>query len=268
MSKRLLKAVLQTVAPQTATAWFAARARAYSNRLFHEWGLTEIDRRLIREVGSEVLSGPFRGMTLSPTTYEEHIGPYLLGTYEFELHPWWEAMAGDRFPHIIDVGSKFGYYAVGMARRYPAAEVVAFDIGPWARVAMKEMCVANQTTNVKVASACTPRWLRRNLHPGALVFSDCEGYEGDLFASPTPSALDTATLIIETHDAFRPGVSERLRKRFAATHTRSEVSVSAEIPLPTTPDCSPTCDELVRAAREVREEQTWLRLRPHLALAG
>ena len=52
------------------------------------------------------------------------------------------------FPQIVDVGAKFGYYAVGLARRYPAAAVVAYDVDWWARRACRRMAAANGVGNV------------------------------------------------------------------------------------------------------------------------
>ena len=47
---------------------------------------------------------------------------------------------------------------------------------------------------------------------------DCEGCEDVLFSGPLPGAITSATLVIETHDQWVPGVSDRLRSRFAPTH--------------------------------------------------
>ena len=95
--KSVIKRSLFAVAPQTATALISARARAHSHRLLKEWGIFEIDQRLIEELGCHVLSGPFRGLQLTRMAWEEHIGPHLLGTYEMELHPWWEQVFAKPF---------------------------------------------------------------------------------------------------------------------------------------------------------------------------
>ena len=131
--KKMVKRVLTAVAPESATAVFSARARAHSQRLIRDWGLLDLNRKLVERFGSTVQSGPFQGMILSPMTHREHLGPYLLGTYEAELHPWLEAAATGQFAQILDVGAKFGFYAVGLSRRIPDVPVIAFDTDWWAR---------------------------------------------------------------------------------------------------------------------------------------
>jgi len=97
MFKSLVKRAFFAVAPQRAIQIMSARARAHSHRLAKEWGLIQLNKKLMRELGTQVVDGPFKGMTLTPMTYQEHIGPYLLGTYEMELHPWWDQVFQQSF---------------------------------------------------------------------------------------------------------------------------------------------------------------------------
>src|SRR5438445_171597 len=113
MIKPFLKKLGLTIAPQTMTSILSARARAHSHRMVEEWGLTGLTRRLIDHLGSTVQTGPFSGMVLSPMTYKEHLGPFLHGTYEKELHPWVQATISQSPAQVVDIGSRFGYYAVG-----------------------------------------------------------------------------------------------------------------------------------------------------------
>ena len=175
-----------------------------------EWRLNLLTEKLLAALGPVVQSGPFSGMKLTPLSYREHLGPYLLGTYESQLHPWVAQIASGQYSHIIDIGSSFGYYAVGLARLLPDIPVVAFDTDWWARAACRDMASENQTSNVEVAGFCSPAWLDRNLIPSSLILSDCEGYEADLPTRSTSNAVNSATLIIETHDAIIPGVTDTI----------------------------------------------------------
>ena len=107
---------------------------------------------------------------------------------------------------------------------------------------------------------CDPAWLRRNLLPNSLVLSDCEGFEGELFATAAP-ALDSATLLVEVHDMFVPGVSDRLRRRFAGTHDIT-ATASTDHPPPAIDLSFLTADERHRAVHEVRPDQEWLLMTP------
>jgi hypothetical protein len=219
----MLKKCLISTAPVWGTSFFSERARVHSQRVVASWGCDRINQSLFARFGNEVLSGPFRGMVLSPATKAEQIGPFLLGVYESELHRAWDLVLSGNFNQIIDVGAKFGYYAIGIARRYPASRVLAFDTDRWARRAMAEMADDNQVSNVEVRGYCSPEWLAENLTEGSLILSDCEGFEGQLFCSVPIPNLASATLIIETHENAAQGVTARLRQQLERTHSVVEI---------------------------------------------
>ena len=165
--------------------------------------------------------GPFEGMryaTLQATC--SAILPKLLGTYELELAPAIDRILQQSYECVVDVGCAEGYYAVGFARRFPQAQVVAFDIDPRAR----ELCQLNAAANgiseqISVLDAATPSEVA-NLCRGrrALIFCDCEGYERDLFPAIPIADLLQSDLLIETHDFIHAGVHTLLLQHFAPTH--------------------------------------------------
>lgn len=261
--KASLRRALFAVAPRGATALMSARARAHAQRLVKASGLSDINRRLLADLGNTVRSGPFRGLQLTPMTWEEHIGPYLLGTYEGELHGWWRELFDRRFDVVVDVGSSFGYYAVGLALKFPRARVIAFDTDWWARSAVREMARANGAANVSVKGFCTPELLAGVLGPDTLIVSDCEGYEGALLCALEPAAAARTTMVIELHENLSPGVTARIEAHFSTTHEarRTASRAATEIP-PGIAVPSLTGEELQRAASEVRPPQEWLLLTP------
>jgi hypothetical protein len=259
--KSLLKKALYSVAPETTTALLSARARAHSHRLVREWGLGTLTHKLIERFGPTVQSGPFRGLTLTPMTHSEHLGPFLLGTYEAELHPWFEDVGRGTYSQLLDVGAKFGYYAVGLARYHPTSRVVAFDTDWWARKATREMAVANRTPNVETAGFCSPGWLDTYLEPNSFILADCEGYEGILFGDCRATALDSATILVETHDDLVAGVGARVRRRFAGSHDVRTVANAGERLSPVNLEFV-TVEERRSALHEVRGRQEWLFFTP------
>jgi hypothetical protein len=163
---------------------------------------------------------------------------------------------------IVDVGAKFGYYAIGLARKCPRADVVAFDTDPWARRAILEMMRANEVANVRIRGFCSRSWWSSNLVANSLIISDCEGYEAELFSSDT-SAFASCTLVIETHDMWVPGVTEALTQRFQESHEISRIESLDYRVSPVDISFLPT--ELVRlATSEPRPAQCWLVCRPHV----
>jgi hypothetical protein len=256
--KQLAKRFLYAVAPRSTTALMSARARAHSQRVLAGWGCGPITRKLVDRFGSRVQEGPFAGLVLTPMTHAEQLGPYLLGVYEGELDEAWATVFAGTYTQIIDVGAKFGYYAVGLAKRYHDAAVVAFDTDAWARRAIAEMSAANGTHNLQVASFCSRDWLAEHLRAGAFVISDCEGYEATLFGMGAIPELESATLIIETHDCFVPGVSARLADMFAKTHIVRTYGHEGRRRETTRPLDFLTEPERQLATQEVRPPQVWL----------
>jgi hypothetical protein len=261
--KTTIARMAHAAAPRLTVAVQASRARRRSHRLLKEWGLWSLNQRLVAEMGSQVLDGPFTGLTLSQRTRAEHIGPYLLGTYEAELHDTWRRLLQREYNEIVDVGANFGYYAVGFARRFPNTKVVAFDVDWWARKTVAEMAAANGTANVTIESWCDSSWLARRLKPHSLIVSDCEGYEGALFCREWVPAFASGTFVIELHDAFVPGVTERCRAMFADTHSAQIVDTRREMPRTARPQAF-TDDEMQRVSMEPRGPQQWLVLTPLL----
>lgn len=255
--RRAVRATLARVAPGPFLALTSARHRAHAQRLFARWGCLDLNRTLIARFGPRVLTGPFAGLALTPLTHRDHIGPYLLGTYEHELHGAWEEILARSYSCVVDVGSRFGYYAVGLARRYPGVPVVAADPDWWARAAVREMAAANGTPNVRVRWRITPGWLAAHLPAGALVVSDCEGCEASLFARDV-RALHSAMLVIEVHEFVAPGITAALERRFSPTHHVRRIRTAPEPPAPPV-DLSGYEPRLQRlAVNEIRLEQEWL----------
>ncbi|MBM3824326.1 MAG: hypothetical protein FJ404_15805 [Verrucomicrobia bacterium] len=177
---------------------------------------------------------------------------------------------------MIDIGAKFGYYAVGLARLHPESKVLAFDTDPWARRALHEMASANGVSNLRIESYCDARRLNECLAgaPPAFFLSDSEGFEAELFTHANQATLMHATLLIETHDVFVPGTRAKLESTFAASHHCLRWgNPGARQPTPVPLDFL-TEAEWPLAVQEARPPQEWLLLLPrsgpnhHLALSN
>jgi predicted O-methyltransferase YrrM len=174
---------------------------------------------------AQVQSGPFAGLRYA--RFESACStllPKLLGTYEQELHPILERLFCRRYERIIDIGCAEGYYAVGLALRFPYVPVVACDINPDAL----ELCRLNAEANGVasqidlLSTTSTEDLVRQCDQRRCLIVCDCEGFEGALFEAMDPVHLARSDLLIETHDFIKPGVHDRIRARFASTHQIEE----------------------------------------------
>jgi FkbM family methyltransferase len=158
----------------------------------------------------------------------------------------------------VDIGAAEGYYAVGLARRNPQARVIAFEMESKGRAALKQLAalngikiqIAENLNRQDVESADIP--LRKSTAPypknkdssvltipqvelhgkcefenlqatlesveRSLVVCDVEGYEEVLLVPEKIPALASATLLVETHEFIRRGITECITKRFTDTH--------------------------------------------------
>ena len=171
-----------------------------------------------------VVDGPFAGMWYGIPV--PHLPAYL-GTYEMELRPLVAQLAETRFDVLINAGAGDGYYAVGLARLWPAAETVAFELTPAKQANVRRVAAANGVdARLRVEGACTPRRLdeltREAERP--LVWMDVEGAEVELLDPGVAPGLRSAEIVVELHDFLVPHARELLEARFASTHRQHLVS--------------------------------------------
>lgn len=218
-------------------AWLAVRApldAAAAARLkleqWRDWDEAAVERdRAARErfaakcgtafAALTVLNGPFKGMrypalrSAGSTVY-----PKLLGSYERELHGVVEAAVGRGYDAVVDVGCAEGYYAVGLGMRRPGARVFAYDTDPGALALCREMAALNGV-RVETGEFCDAEYLTGlDLGRRALVVSDCEGYETQLFSRETVARLRRHDFLVETHDFIDLEATQRVLAAFEPTH--------------------------------------------------
>jgi len=215
--KTSIRNVLSGLAPATVESFRVRRARQHNLRYESRIGLSSLRGEYVRRFGTEVRRGPFAGMRMSQRRSSGAYAAKLMGAYESELYPIIESLAG--YTTIVDVGSAEGFYAVGLARKLPAATVWAFDLDPLARNLCKENAALNAVADrVRIRARCGFEELTRLCAPGTLVVSDCEGYEAVLLDPAKAPALVHADILVEVHGLAEPGVRQLLTNRFAASH--------------------------------------------------
>lgn len=167
-----------------------------------------------------VLSGPFEGMRYGEVISQCSLHyPKLLGTYESELHPWIQQVSDCSYEVVVDVGAAEGYYAVGLARLMPAAKVIAYELDPGAREQLSKLASLNDLSRqVEIRGGCHPGELLKLKEKRGLMIMDCEGYEEVLLTKEVITNLAGWDFLIETHDGYSRGVTQRLIGRFSATH--------------------------------------------------
>ncbi|MDD3028725.1 MAG: class I SAM-dependent methyltransferase [Alphaproteobacteria bacterium] len=186
----------------------------WSLMLLRSTGLGNALRQLI---GNSIYSGPFKGMTLIKECSRP---PLILGCYEHELHPVVEDIIARGYDRILNIGCSLGYYAVGFARRMPQTKVEGFDIDPGVRALFNSMVELNGVGDrVCVSGEFFGKNFETYANEKTLVFMDIEGAEEELLNPEAFPALKKMDVVVELHDVMRPGISEKILKRFEPTHT-------------------------------------------------
>ena len=172
-----------------------------------------------RRCGSCVAGGPFGGMRYLDQAVGSAIAPKLVGSYEAELHSIFLNIPRGDYSAVIDIGCAEGYYAVGLARLLPGVPVFAYETDPRAQALCREMAMINDAQDqVHIAGTLGRPELLPRAGQRIFLICDCEGYEMDLFDEQVAHALSRSDVIVETHDMYRAGCTEKLLAVFAATH--------------------------------------------------
>ncbi len=201
----------QPIAPKAAllnVLRFAAKHRAFL-----------LQNTLLEAHGAKVLGGPFQGMQFVRQVSEGCCVPKLLGCYEEELHPYVEQAIARDYPRVLNIGVAEGYYAVGLARRLPRAEVFAFDIDQNAQRTCAAVARENGVEGrVHVGGLFRGEDFERYAGQRTLLVCDIEGAERELLDPERYPALQRMDVIVELHDCLVPGLSRQITQRFSSSH--------------------------------------------------
>jgi hypothetical protein len=179
-----------------------------------------------------VLNGPFRGLKYPDyRSLHSTFIPKILGSYEFELHSTLDRLKSTPYHSILDIGCAEGYYAVGFTKMFPKSILTAYDINPKARESCELLAKFNNipiSDNFRIKGKCGVEDLEKLENSGRhLIFSDCEGFEVELFTEKSILFLLNSDIIVECHDFITPGISDKLQNLFSKTH---RVDVVCSIP--------------------------------------
>lgn len=217
-TKRLLEAL-----PVPLAMWIESTKRSIAPAA----GYKRI-RSVMRHLGEPktILAGPFKDMRYVGEAVGSAFLPKVVGTYEHELHDVIADYLRGDYDLLVDFGAAEGYYAVGFAWKMPKLRVITFDISKRARWLQGDMARRNGVRDrIDIRGEGDPASLNATLEGSRkpLIICDCEGYEDALLKPDLAPNLRRATLLVEMHDHDSPGVTERVKARFAPTHDVREI---------------------------------------------
>ena len=165
--------------------------------------------------GRVIPYGPFKGAILHSFVSGSIIFPSrLLGTYEREVTEELVAMSRTLDGPFINIGGGEGYFCTGMVAAGWSKRAYAYEIKPELRRIIAENAAENGCADkVSVDSEASFEKFSRILeeHSQALILSDIEGAEYDLFDERTLELCRNCPMVIELHQQFVPDGVEKTR---------------------------------------------------------
>ena len=159
--------------------------------------------------------GPFKGTILhSDQSGSGIFASRLLGTYEREVMEELVAMSRTVDGPFINIGAAEGYFCTGMVAAGWSKLAYAYEIIPELRKIVAENAAENGCADtVSVDSEASFEKFSRILeeHSQALILSDTEGAEYDLFDERTLELCRNCPMVIELHPLFVPDGAEKTR---------------------------------------------------------
>ena len=198
--------------------WLKFERSKVSHKLASETLAAHFKDRLVQ-------NGFFKGLKYPGLeSYGSSLFPKLSGSYENELHPLFNQLLPHNYNSIIDVGCAEGFYAVGLAQKFPNADVIAFDIDASARIMCKQMADENNL-KLTIYEACSAAYFKTmDSTERQLILCDCEGFEDELFTASNINFLANTDLIVELHPMHVAGIKEKLGILFEKTHVITYIS--------------------------------------------
>jgi hypothetical protein len=189
--------------------------------------IIELSRGLAGHFNGVIHAGPFKGMKFGGDVADGCLIPKLLGCYERELHLALDDAISRKPDVIVNIGCAEGYYAIGLARLLPNAQIYAYDINDRAR----ERCATAARINdveerVIIGNLFSHQDFAAFQGKRVLVVCDIEGGEYALLDPALAPALNGFDLIVETHPLGQKPTLDFAR-RFLKTH---EIQIIQPVP--------------------------------------
>lgn len=159
-------------------------------RLLAKWRSVLIQNTVLQHQGARVHQGPLVGLEFIKQSAEGCHVAKLLGTYEQPLQPYVELAINRGYSKVLNIGCAEGYYAVGMARRMPQTQVLAYDLNEKAQATCSDLAKKNGVADrVSIGALFNVEDFALHAGTDVLIFCDIEGAEKQLLNPELAPAL-------------------------------------------------------------------------------
>ena len=187
----------------------------------HEnYHLQRVANDLLKKSGGEVFSGPLAGLKIPLTSPISDYPNHVIGCYEMEIHDILADVICCPPSLIIDIGSAFGYYTVGLACKTKDARIIAFEADKeahWEKA--RQLAELNEVLHrIEQKGFCDAKALNEIIEENAFLICDCEGAEMQILDPDKIPLLSKCRILCEIHEFIIPKLTAVLVDRFRKTH--------------------------------------------------
>jgi 16S rRNA G966 N2-methylase RsmD len=241
-------------------------SESYNNYVHWSWKRrAELTDLIFQRTGGSVYQGPFAGMKILPkwSWGDGDSAGKLLGLYECELFDSIERVIESNPDLVMNIGSAEGFYGIGFGTRL-TSQIVLVDVSESAIKIARENAQANSVNRIQFSTDSSVDNFRSYLskYNRPFIFMDCEGYEEEFLDLEKIPELKKTSIIVESHDCIRRGLTEKLIERFKETHRIASIPQGSKNPyLEITHDLS-DYDKMLLCVEARPSTMTWLFMEP------
>jgi predicted O-methyltransferase YrrM len=241
-------------------------SEALNNYVAWSWKRREeLTNLVFSRTNGSVFKGPFQGMKILPkwSWGDGDSAGKLLGLYECELFESIEYEIAHEPDLVLNIGSAEGYYGIGFGMR-TSAQIVLVDVQHPAIGIARENAQVNKVNKIQFSTDSSVENFRSYLskYKKPLIFMDCEGYEEDFLDLEKIPELVKTSVIVESHDCIRPGLTDELIARFKDTHQIESIRQGAKNPYIDIIDDLSDYDKVLLCCEARPSTMTWLHMIP------
>jgi hypothetical protein len=193
----------------------------------------ELTDLIFQRTNGQVYQGPFTGMKILPkwSWGDGDSAGKLLGLYECELYESIEDVVVSEPDLVMNIGSAEGFYGIGFGMRTDA-QIVLVDVQEPAINIARENARVNGVNKIQFSTDSSVANFRSYLsrYNKPFIFMDCEGFEENFLDLNEIPELEKTSVIVESHDCIRTGLTEKLINRFQDTHIIKVIPQGAKNP--------------------------------------
>jgi hypothetical protein len=241
-------------------------SEALNNYIHWNWQRrAELTNLIFERTKGEVYQGPFKGMKILPKWVwgDGDTAGKLLGLYECELFDSVEDAISKNPDITLNIGCAEGYYGIGMAMRTGNLSVL-FDVSQPTIAIARENAQLNKVNKIQFSTDCRAEaysnYLAKATNP--FIMMDCEGAEEELLDLDTIPELIKTSILVESHDCNRPGLTDKLVNKFSRTHNVKVIKQGAKDPYIDITADLPDYDKMILCCEARPSTMLWLYMTP------